>query len=128
MKIKLSKIIEINNLLGQIIDNNTLNIDPLFKFRLLGIMKSFEIPIDNFETIKNEKIREYGTIKTDNNGNKAFHIDKNDEENFNKFTNDIEKIINADVDINMQKLKACEVFNKGLPAEYMIYLYDLIEG
>ena len=49
MKIKLGNILEINNILKQIIDNTELKIDALFKFKLLGIMKSFEIPIANFE-------------------------------------------------------------------------------
>ena len=57
MKIKLGNILEINNVLKSIIDNTELKIDALFKFKLLGIMKSFEIPIANFEVIRNDKIR-----------------------------------------------------------------------
>ena len=60
MKIKLGNVLEINNVLKSIIDNTELKIDALFKFKLLGIMKSFEIPIANFEIIRNEKIKEYG--------------------------------------------------------------------
>ena len=57
MKIKLGNILEINNVLKQIIDNTELKIDALFKFKLLGIMKSFEMPVANFDAIRNEKNR-----------------------------------------------------------------------
>ena len=60
MKIKLKDILQINNILKAIIENSEIKIDPLFKFKLLGILKNIEIPIMNFETIRNEKIREYG--------------------------------------------------------------------
>ena len=63
MKIKLGNILEINNVLKQIIDNSDLKIDALFKFKLLGIMKNLEVQIANFETIRNEKIKEYDATK-----------------------------------------------------------------
>ena len=59
MTIKLATVLQLNNLLKSIIDNTELKIDSLFKFRLLGIMKNIENPVNNFETIRNYKIREY---------------------------------------------------------------------
>ena len=127
MKIKLGNVLEINNVLKQIIDNSELKIDALFKFRLLGIMKSFEIPVTNFEVIRNDKIREYGKELEDENGNSIFGIDEKDEESMNKFRDDINKIIDSDVEVSIKKLKSSEVFNKGLPADYLVGLYNIIE-
>ena len=127
MKIKLGNILEINNVLKSIIDNTELKIDALFKFKLLGIMKSFEIPVTNFEVIRNDKIREYGKELEDENGNSIFGIDEKDEESMNKFRDDINKIIDSDVEVSIKKLKSSEVFNKGLPADFLVGLYNIIE-
>ena len=127
MKIKLGNILEINNVLKSIIDNTELKIDALFKFKLLGIMKSFETPIANFEVIRNDKIKEYGTELEDENGNKSIGIDANDKDAIAKFSKDINKVIDSEVEVNIEKLKAIDVFDKGLPTEYLVKLYPIIE-
>ena len=127
MKIKLGNVLEINNVLKSIIDNTELKIDALFKFKLLGIMKSFEIPIANFEVIRNDKIKEYGKELEDENGNKSIGIDANDKDTIVKFSEDINKVIESEVDVNIEKLKAIDVFDKGLPTEYLVKLYPIIE-
>ena len=123
MTIKLATVLQLNNLLKSIIDNTELKIDSLFKFRLLGIMKNIENPVNNFETIRNDKIREYG--KEDEEGN--IGISKEDVDALKKFTEDMDKIVDSDVEVNIQKLKADDVFDKGLPAEYLVGLYSIIE-
>ena len=127
MKIKLGNVLEINNVLKSIIDNTELKIDALFKFKFLGIMKNFEIPIANFEVIRNEKIKEYGKELEDENGNKSIGIDANDKDTIVKFSEDINKVIESEVDVNIEKLKAIDVFDKGLPTEYLVKLYPIIE-
>ena len=127
MKIKLGNVLEINNVLKQIIDNSELKIDALFKFRLLGIMKNLEVPIANFNVIRDEKIKEYGKELEDENGNKSIGIDANDKDAIDKFSKDINKVIDSEVDINIEKLKAIDVFDKGLPTEYLVKLYPIIE-
>ena len=127
MKIKLGNILEINNVLKSIIDNTELKIDALFKFKLLGIMKSFETPIANFEVIRNEKIKEYGKELEDENGNKTIGIDTDDKDAIAKFSGDMNKIIDSEVDVNINKLKSVDVFDKGLPADYLVRLYPIIE-
>ena len=127
MKIKLGIVLEINNVLKQIIDNTELKIDALFKFKLLGIMKSFEIPIANFNVIRDEKIKEYGKELEDENGNTSIGIDANDKDVIAKFSEDINKVIESEVDVNINKLKSVDVFDKGLSAEYLVRLYPIIE-
>ena len=127
MKIKLGNILEINNVLKSIIDNTELKIDALFKFKLLGIMKSFEIPIANFEVIRNDKIKEYGKELEDENGNTSIGIDANDKDAITKFSKDINKVIDSEVEVNIEKLKAIDVFDKGFPTEYLVKLYYIIE-
>ena len=123
MEIKLSTILELNNMLKAIIDNTELKIDSLLKFKLLGILKNIEIPVNNFEAVRNEKIREYG--KENDEGNIGISAD--DTESMEKFTKDMNEVINSDVEVNIQKLKATDVFDKGLPAEYLVGLYSIIE-
>ena len=123
MKIKLSNVLDLNNMLKAIIDNTGLKIDSLLKFKLLGILKNIEIPVNNFEAIRNEKIREYG--KENDEGNIGISAD--DTESMEKFTKDMNEVINSDVEVNIQKLKAVDVFDKGLPAEYLVGLYSIIE-
>ena len=127
MKIKLGNVLEINNVLKQIIDNSELKIDALFKFRLLGIMKNLEVPIANFNVIRDEKIKEYGKELEDENGNKSIGIDANDKDAIAKFSEDINKVIDSEIDVNIEKLKAIDVFDKGLPTEYLVKLYPIIE-
>ena len=127
MKIKLGNVLEINNVLKQIIDNTELKIDALFKFKLLGIMKSFEVPIANFNVIRDEKIKEYGKETEDENGNKSIGISVDDKDAIAKFSKDINKVIDSEVDVNINKLKSIDVFDKGLSADYLVRLYPIIE-
>ena len=127
MKIKLGNVLEINNVLKLIIDNTELKIDALFKFKLLGIMKNLEVPIANFNVIRDEKIKEYGKELEDENGNKSIGIDANDKDAIAKFSEDINKVIDSEVEVNIEKLKAIDVFDKGLPTEYLVKLYPIIE-
>lgn len=121
---KLSDVLLLNNTLKSIIDTDkNLKINALFKFKLLGLMKNLEAPVANFDVIRNEKIREYG--KKDENGNIA--ISQDDTESVKKFTNDLEAVVNSDVEISIEKLKVKDVFNAGIPAEYLVRLYTIIE-
>ena len=123
MKIKLGDVLNLNRTLKRIIDDNDLDIDSLFKFKLLGIMKNIENEIMNYETIRTEKIYKYGKEITDENGNKNFGIPNEDKESMEKFTKDMNELVNSDVEVNIQKLKAVDVFDKGLPAEYLVGFY-----
>lgn len=123
MKMKLENILTINETMKSIIDNSDLKIDPLFKFKLLGIMKSIETHVANFEIIRNEKIREYGTENEDGN----ISISADDKETIQKFSDELNELLKTDIDVNFTKLKASDVFDKGLPAVYLVNLYSIIE-
>lgn len=123
MKMKLENILTINETMKSIIDNPDLKIDPLFKFKLLGIMKSIETHVANFEIIRNEKIREYGTENEDGN----ISISADDKETIQKFSDELNELLKTDIDVNFAKLKANDVFDKGLPAVYLVNLYSIIE-
>lgn len=123
MKIKLGIVLDLNAMLKAIIDNTELKIDSLLKFKLLGILKSIEVPVNNFETIRNEKVREYGKESEDG----KIVISNEDTEAMEKFANDMDTVLSSDVDVNIQKIKAAEVFDKGLPADCLIGLYPIIE-
>lgn len=123
MTISLKEILQLNNSLKSIIQNTESDINPSLKFKLLGIMKNIEIPVTNFETIRNEKICKYG--KDDGTG--KFTIPNDDKEAINNFMNDIEEIINSNTEVYITKIKSKDVFNKGLSAEHLLELYPIIE-
>lgn len=125
MKMKLNDILLLNDTLKSIIDNDTeLKIDSVFKFKLLGIMKNLEIPIANFEIIRNDKIKEYG--KEDENGN--ISIPKENEEIIKKFADELNKVLLSEVDVNIEKLKAKDVFGACIPSKYLVGLYGIMEA
>lgn len=122
---KLNYIITLNTIMENLI-NNVQGITPSLKFKFLGIMRELSPHINNFETIRNDLVRKYG--KTDEQG--MIKVEKEDTENFNKFNEEFDKFVSeTDVDIDMSKLKikAADVFDKGVPANYLTLLYDLIE-
>lgn len=123
MKLQLSEVLNLNQTIKLIINDTTRKIDPLFKFKLLGIMKSVEGHVANFEVIRNEKINEYGKETEDGN----IGISKDDLESIKKFNDDLMAVVNSEVEINISKFKACEVFDKGISAEYLVGLYPIIE-
>lgn len=123
IQLKLSEVLNINQSLKAIIDDVDVKIDTLLKFKLLGIMKAIETIVDNYEQIRNEKIREYGKETDDGH----MYISSEDKEAIKKFNDDLSKIIESEVFVNITKLKACEIFDKGICAEYLVCLYPIIE-
>ncbi len=123
MTIKLYEIINLNRALKLIIDDNSKQIDSLLKFKLLGIMKSIAPHIENFEIIRNEKIREYGKETEDG----GIVISPEDKDSLDKFTNEIKKITDSEVELTISKLKVQDVFNKGISAELLIVLYPFMD-
>lgn len=120
---KLKDILNLNQVLKIIIDDREAKIDSLLKFKLLGIMKSIEPMVGNFEIIKNEKIKEYGKITDDG----YIQIDEDDLEAIEKFNADINKLVNDEVIVDINKIKSSDIFNKGLTADYLVALYPIIE-
>lgn len=123
MKLKILDIFNIYQGIKNIIDL-TENVDALFKFKLLGIMREIKPYIENFEIIKNDKIKKYGCETED----KSYFIDREvDPENFDKFTKELEEIMNSEVNISVSRLKAIDIFDKNVPSDYLMYLYLIID-
>ncbi len=123
VKIKLSDVLNLNQTLRAIIDDSNTKVDALLKFKLLGIMKGLENHVANFEIIRNEKINEYGEKTEDCN----IRISVDDKEAIQKFNDDLMKVINSEVSVNIARLKVSEVFDRGVKAEYLVGLYPIIE-
>lgn len=124
MELKLAEIINLNDILKRLVETKEFDLTPLFKFKLLGIMKLLEIHIINFELVRNDKIREYGK-KKDNN---TISIDIDDVKSVEKYKKDIEPLLNSKVKVDIQKLKAEDVFNQNLSSDCLIALYPIIEA
>ncbi len=121
-KLKVSEILNLHLTLKTIIDHET-NVDALFKFKLLGILKAIEHHVIHFEMVKNEKIKALGT--EDENGNTVIPAD--DTEAIQKFSESMEATLNSEVTVAVDKLKVSEIFDKGVPCEYLIGLYSMME-
>ena len=122
INLKTREVLAMNYVLKGIIESQS-EVDPLLKFRFLGIARSIEPVVSNFEIVRNEKIKEYGT-ETEN----GFVIQKEDTDATAKFYSDMEKIENADVEIHCEKIPSSEIFNNNIKTESLMALYPIIEG
>lgn len=120
---KLYKVLKLNHSIKSLIDRQDIKLNTSFKFRLLGIMKSIEPYLENFEIIRNEKIKEYGTVDEDN----KITIDENDTEARNKFSKDMENLLHTNVNLHIKKIKSKDAFNAGVPADYLVRIYDILK-
>lgn len=123
VKMQVGKILNLNDVIKNIIDNKDLMIETSIKFKLLSILKAFESVVYNFNIIKNEKIHEFGS----ENENGIVSINMEDKENVKKFEKSLQSVIKDEVTIVVDKIKADDIFNKDIPADCLIALYDLIE-
>ena len=123
MKIKLYAVTKLNDVIKNIINNKEYKIDIVTKFQMLGILKTFETSLMNIETIKHEKIMEYGTTTEEGN----VFIDKNDAENMAKFIEDMNALMNSEVEIDINPLDAESISDIGLSADELMVLYDIME-
>ena len=132
-------ILKYNDIIKNLIDNAT-DVNSLVKFKFLGMLKQFEPVIQNYETIRNDLINKYG--KSDGNGGVGIFLPKKDDyesdEDFNNamkeydntisnLNNELEKILDEDVEIKIKKFKAEDIMSVGIPADFLMALYDLIE-
>ena len=117
MKLKLKEVLTISTVLKTIIDDTSSRIDPLLKFKLLGLLKATEGHVENFQEVRNEKINEDGNI----------FIPKENQEAIKQFNDALGALVDSEVTVTADKLKAGDIFNKGIPAQYLIALYPLIE-
>ena len=136
---KINDALRYNRIIKDIIDNAT-DVNALVKFRLLGILKQFEPIVEDFETIRNDLIRKYGKLEED--GNYGVFLPKRDdyedddsynkaveeyEQIINKLNDELKKVADSELDVKIQKFKYTDIMDSGLPTDYMLALYDLIE-
>lgn len=125
MKMKVRELIVLNQFIKNLIDCDTeQKIQTVFKFKLLGILKNMEIPIANFEIIRNEKIKEYGI--EDENG--MISIPEENESLMKQFTEDLNELLESEVSFPVEKLNIDEVFLAGVSAEDLVGLYGIMEN
>lgn len=127
MQMKLGEILQLDAVIKSIIDSKNLAVSAVFKFRLLGILKSIETHVNNYEIVRVEKVKQYGKQTLDENGNMIDCKVEPNTENEKLFKQDIEEILNTDVVADIQKLKLKETFDSGLPTNYLLHLYPIME-
>lgn len=120
---KVKEIAQINSAIKMLLDDTKVSFGTKLKFQFLTIMKQLEPIVTNITTLRDEKIREYGT--EDENG--EISIKKSDTETVAKFQNDMEELFNTDVDLVVTKINAEDIFQYKIPADYLLALYSIIE-
>lgn len=134
---KISEIINYNEIAKAII--NEINIDSLAKFRLLGLCKQFESIVENYEVVRNELIQKYGENKNGTFG--IFEPIKDNYSSDDEYNTAVEKynaaitglknelaiILDSETSIKINKIKYSDIINAGIPADYLLAIYDLIE-
>lgn len=136
---KTEDILKYDDIIKSLIDNAT-DINSLIKFKLLGMLKQFETEVQNFEKIRGELISKYGStddegrigiftpIKENYDSDEEFNKAVKDyEDSVNKFNEELNVILESDSTTKINKFKAEDIMNAGIPADYLIALYDLIE-
>ena len=128
-----------NNTIKEIIDNAK-DVNSLVKFKLLGVMKQFENTVVNTENMRIELLAKYG--ETEDNGMISIKepnrddFDKEEdykkafddyEKNYNQFMEEYTAILDSEADIIIKKFKSSDIMNMGIPSDYLVALYDLIE-
>lgn len=137
---KVKDILNYNKLFKNIINDKDVDVTALVKFKLLTMCKQFESVVNNFETIREEKVRQYSTpngggtigilnpVKDDYKNDEEFKAaQKVYEEKLKGFTDDITEILESDVSVNMTKFTPEEVMNAGLSADDLLVMYELIQ-
>ena len=127
MKIKLGDALNVNITIKAILENS--QIDTALKFQLLMIGNALQPVMANYDMLRNQKIAELGkqSESEDENGNKNIYIPSDDKEAIEKFNTAMESLLNTEITIACDKLKAADVFDKGIPVDYLIALCKVIE-
>lgn len=134
-----NEVLNYNKIIKNIIDNST-DVGGLAKFKLLGILKQFEPIVQDFEIVRNETISKYGTYNNqgilgvfppdkDKYDNEEEFKKANDEYKsiVDKIDSELEKVAKAEVTVNISKIKYSDIMDAGIPAEYLVAIYDFIE-
>lgn len=135
----IKEVLRYNTTIKSIVDDG-MEITPLVKFRLLGMLKQFEPVIENFETIRNELIYKYGEPTVDGRYSIIMPIRENFENDddyqnalkeyentINTVNGELDTIVNSEADLKLRKFKCTDIMDAGLSADYLLELYDLIE-
>lgn len=133
------QVLDYDQIIKEIIDNMK-EVDTIIRFRFLQMAHQFKPIVENFQTIRDEKIGQYGSAHE----NGQFGIIEPDKDSYDnedeyksaykeyeatveKFRNELDEILESDAKIEIETFKPEEIINSGLPTNYMLMLYDLIE-
>ena len=136
---KIKEVLKYNITIKSIIDSD-MEISPLVKFKLLGMLKQFSPVLEDFESVRNEMIQKYGS-SSPNGGFGIFSPNPDDfedsedykkavekyEDIVEKFNTELDKIADSEANFEVQKFNYADIMNAGIPADYLLQLYELIE-
>ena len=131
---KIGEIINYNEIINVII-NELNNVDSLAKFKLLGLCKQFESIIGQYEIARDELVNKYGEnrdgkfgifepIKDDYPSDEEYNIAVEKHDSFKK---ELRNILDTETNIKIKKIKYTTIINAGIPANYLVAIYNLIE-
>ena len=94
MKLKIYNVINIYTTVKALIENDNLN-DSILKFKMLGILKSLETSMSNYQTIQYDTIKELGTPVFNDNGEETgnYTIPSENKEAVEKYIKTMNKLL-----------------------------------
>ena len=120
---KVEEIYKIYTTIEKLLDAPDIKLDTRLKFRFLTIMKNLEPVAESIDTLRDDKIREYGT--RDDSG--TFSINKSDTKAVEMLQKDMQELFSTDMDISIPKLDAEELFSAAIPSACLLALYSIIQ-
>ena len=120
---KISEINKYNIIIKKIMDEPNIKLDISTRFQFLTLLKQFEPTMEMMDSLRNEKIMEYGEQSADGN----YTIPITNTNAVEKFKTDMDKLSDTDVALVINKLKFKDLVNSGIPSDYLLALYDIIE-
>lgn len=117
---KIGQIMDIYIVIKKIIEDKKID-NALLKYKLLTVFKSIEGIVNNFNVIRNEKVRKYGSL--DDEGN--YNIDSTDK-NHDAYVSELDEVLMFDEVVKVKTLKASEVFSEEIPLLELSVLFPII--
>lgn len=132
-------VLNYDRIIRNIIDNVE-EVNSLTKFKFLGMLKQFEPIVLNFNTIQNDKIKKYGTqnaqgelgvfvpnIDDYSNEDDYKNAYSEFEATIEKISDELNEVLESEVNLDIKKFKSDDVIDVGIPSDYLVAIYDLIE-
>ncbi len=98
-------------------------INAVISFRLATLIEKVEQELKRYQTVQDEKLKQYGELVENKDGN-SYQLSG---ENLTKFQSERTDLLNEEIELNFTKIKLEDIKNINLSINHMVSLKWLIE-